>query len=95
MGMDRIIEKKKWTPRKIGMIVAAVLFVVIIVWLFLFRYKSSALNVEREHPDDIATVTRGPFREFIPIVGNVLPINTFYLSVRLKVERSKKFTGKP
>lgn len=79
MGMDRVIEKKKWTPRKIGLIVAAVVFVVIVVWLFLFRYKSSALNVEKEHLT-IATVTRGPFREFIPIVGNVLPINTFYLS---------------
>ena len=79
MGMDRKIEKKKWPPRKIGLIIAAVIFIIIIVYLFLFRYKSSALNVEKEHLT-IATVTRGPFREFIPIVGNVLPINTFYLS---------------
>ena len=79
MGMDRKIEKKKWLPRKIGLIIPATIFIIIIVYLFLFRYKSSALNVEKEHLT-IATVTRGPFREFIPIVGNVLPINTFYLS---------------
>jgi len=80
MGMDRKIEKKKWPPRKIGLIIAAVIFIIVFIYLFLFRYKSSALNVEKEHLT-IATVTRGPFREFIPIVGNVLPINTFYLSV--------------
>ncbi len=79
MGMDRKIEKKKWPPRKIGLIIAAVIFIIVFIYLFLFRYKSSALNVEKEHLT-IATVTRGPFREFIPIVGNVLPINTFYLS---------------
>jgi len=79
MGMDRIIEKKKWTWKKISLIAVAVIFIASIVYLFLFQFKTSALNVERERLT-IATISRGPFREFIPIVGNVLPINTFYLS---------------
>ncbi|MFH1214432.1 MAG: efflux RND transporter periplasmic adaptor subunit [Candidatus Neomarinimicrobiota bacterium] len=79
MGMDRIIEKKKWTWKKISLIAVAVIFIASIVYLFLFQFKTSALNVERERLT-IATISRGPFREFIPVVGNVLPINTFYLS---------------
>ena len=39
----------------------------------------STLNVQKERIT-VSTVSRGPFREFIPITGYVEPINTHYLS---------------
>jgi HlyD family secretion protein len=79
MGMDRKIEKKKWPPRKIAGFAAAGLFVILVLYIFLFRMSKSTLNVKTERIT-VSTVTRGPFQEFIPVMGNVLPINTFYLN---------------
>ena len=79
MGMDRKIEKKKWPPKKIASLAAVGLFVILVLYVFLFRLSKSTLNVKTERIT-ISTVTRGPFQEFIPIMGNVLPINTFYLN---------------
>ena len=79
MGMDRKIEKKKWPPKKIASLAAVGLFVILVLYVFLFRLNKSTLNVKTERIT-ISTVTRGPFQEFIPIMGNVLPINTFFLN---------------
>ena len=79
MGMDRKIEKKKWPPKRIAGLAAVGLFVILVLYVFLFRLSKSTLNVKTERIT-ISTVTRGPFQEFIPIMGNVLPINTFYLN---------------
>jgi len=79
MGMDRKIEKKKWPPKRIAAFAAAGLFVILVLYVFLFRLSKSTLNVKTERIT-ISTVTRGPFQEFIPIMGNVLPINTFFLN---------------
>jgi HlyD family secretion protein len=79
MGMDRKIEKKKWPPKKIAGFAAVGIFVVLVLYVFLFRLSKSTLNVRTERIT-ISTVTRGPFQEFIPVMGNVLPINTFYLN---------------
>ena len=79
MGMDRKIDKKKWPPKKIASLAAVGLFVILVLYVFLFRLSKSTLNVKTERIT-ISTVTRGPFQEFIPIMGNVLPINTFYLN---------------
>ncbi len=79
MGMDRKIEKKKWPPKRIASLAAVGLFVILVLYVFLFRLNKSTLNVKTERIT-ISTVTRGPFQEFIPIMGNVLPINTFFLN---------------
>ncbi len=79
MGMDRKIEKKKWPPKRIAGFAAVGLFVILVLYVFLFRLSKSTLNVKTERIT-ISTVTRGPFQEFIPIMGSVLPINTFYLN---------------
>ena len=78
MGMDRKIKKKKWPPKKIAMVASVVIFIGLVVYVFLFKMGKSTLNVKKERIT-ISTVTKGPFREFIPIMGNVLPIKTFYL----------------
>ncbi|MCK4495039.1 MAG: efflux RND transporter periplasmic adaptor subunit [Candidatus Aminicenantes bacterium] len=78
MGMDRKIKKKKWPPKKIAMVASVVIFIGLVVYVFIFKMGKSTLNVKKERIT-ISTVTKGPFREFIPIMGNVLPIKTFYL----------------
>ena len=79
MGMDRPIEKKKWPPRRIAAIAAAALFVVFVVYVFAFRSRTSSLNVEKDRLT-ISTVTRGPFQEYIAVMGNVIPRQTHFLS---------------
>lgn len=76
--MDRPIQKKKWPPKRIALYAGAGLFCSVVMYSFLFGDTSSKLNVETERIT-IATVTRGPFQEFIPVSGNVLPIKTIYL----------------
>ena len=78
MGMDRKIEKKKWPPKKIAWLASVGIFVFVVAYVFLFKLNKSTLNVETERLT-ISTVENGPFQEYIPVMGNVLPINTFYL----------------
>ncbi|MFQ5769545.1 MAG: efflux RND transporter periplasmic adaptor subunit, partial [bacterium] len=76
--MDRKLEKKKWPPKKIALYAISGLFFVIIIYNFLLGDSSSKLNVDVEKIT-IATVKRGPFQEFIPVTGSVLPIKTIFL----------------
>ncbi len=76
--MDRVIQKKKWPPKKIAAVSASGVFLCFILYSFMFGDNSSKLNVETEKIT-ISDVTRGPFQEFIPVTGTVLPIKTIYL----------------
>ena len=78
MGMDRKIEKKKWPPKKIAGVGLGAAFVLFVGYVFLFQMNKSTLNVEAERLT-ISTVERGPFQEYIPIIGAVMPIDTFHL----------------
>jgi len=76
--MDRLLPKKKWPPKKIASILAVVLFFSLIIYYIVFGDKSSKLNVKTERIT-ISIVSEGAFSEFIPVVGNVMPIKTIYL----------------
>jgi len=78
--MDRKIEKKTWTPKRIMMFGGGGLLFIFIMYLLVFADKSSRLNVESERIT-VSEVKYGPFQEFIPITGTVQPIETFYLDV--------------
>ncbi len=78
--MDRVIEKKKWPPKKIASIVAIAAFVFFIVYLIFLRDKSSKLYVDKNQLT-IAPVLADKFMEFIPIDGVVFPKNTNYIDV--------------
>ncbi len=88
--MDRPIQKKKWPPKRIALYTGAGLFFSVVMYSFLFGDSSSKLNVESERIT-ITTVTRGPFQEFIPVSGNVLPIKTIYLDAVEGGRVEKKF----
>jgi len=76
--MDRPIEKKKWTVRKILSISAIAVFLFFLVYLFFFRDKQSRLYVNKDQLS-IAMVLEDKFQEFIPTDGVVYPKNTVYI----------------
>lgn len=78
MGMDRIVKKRKWPPKKIASATGAFLFILMVLYLFLFKLGKSALNVDADKIT-ISTVKKGPFLEYIPIQGTVMPISRFFL----------------
>ena len=80
MGMDRQIEKKKWPPKKIAMIAGSVLFVAFVIYIFVFGMSKSSLNVKAERLT-VSEVKNGPFQEFIPVMGNVLPYYHYLTAV--------------
>lgn len=78
MGMDRTIKKKKWPPKRIAAYSAIALFVIVVVYLFLFKLNKSTLNVEKDRLT-ISTVRQEPFQEYIPVMGAVEPIDNYHL----------------
>lgn len=78
--MDRVIEKKKYTPKKIAVIGGAALVLVVIIYNLLFAEHSSKLNVDSKRIT-VGTVENGVFKEFIAIDGTVEPLKTFYLDI--------------
>ncbi len=78
--MDRAIEKKTWTKKKIITLSGAAVFVLFTLYTFVFSDSSSKLNVEKDRLT-ISEVKRAPFQEYIPITGTVEPIQTFYLDL--------------
>ena len=77
-GMDRRVKRKRWTARRIAGMSLAGIFVGAVLYELLLGDHRSKLNVQVERIT-ISTVERGPFQEFIPERGEVLPIFTFYL----------------
>jgi len=88
--MDRQLQKKNWPPKKIALFAGGGLFFLFVIYSFIFGDSSSKLNVETEKIT-IAAVARGPFQEFIPVTGNVLPIKTIYLDAVEGGRVEKKF----
>lgn len=80
--MDRIIEKKKWTTKKIATIAAIALFALFIIYLLFIRDNKSRLYVERDQIS-LATVLSEKFQEFIPVDGVVLFKTTIYIDAVL------------
>lgn len=76
--MDRVIEKKKWTSKRIMMIAGIVALVGLIVASWYFTSGKSKLNVNTDRIT-ISEIKKGPFQEFIPVNGVVLPVTTIYL----------------
>jgi HlyD family secretion protein len=88
--MDRKIEKKKWSKKRIMYASSISLFIVFVLYVFVFSDQSAKLNVESEKIT-ISTVEYEPFQEFIPITGAVQPIQTFFLDVSDGGRVVKKF----
>ncbi len=78
-GVDRKIEKKRFTPKRIGLgLLALVLVAGLGYGVWSSATGGQALNVERDKLT-VSTVARAPFQEFIAVTGNVLPERTVFL----------------
>jgi HlyD family secretion protein len=76
--MDRIIQKKKWSTKRIMMITGITLIVLLIGLSFYFTSGKSRLNVDTERIT-ISEIKKGPFKDNIPVNGVVLPLTSIYL----------------
>jgi HlyD family secretion protein len=76
--MDRVIEKKKWPARRILTVGGICVIVLLIIGSYFLGSGKSKLNVDTERIT-MSEVSKGPFKEFIPVNGIVLPLTTIYL----------------
>lgn len=78
MGMDRQIEKKTWTPKRVFTISAVLIVVVLGIYVIWFMDNRSSINVERNRIT-ISEVSSELFQEYLQVNGTVQPIQTSYL----------------
>ena len=76
--MDRVIEKKKWSTKRILTIAGIAAVVALIAASYYFTSGKSKLNVDTDRIT-ISEIKKGTFQEFIPVNGVVLPLTTIYL----------------
>lgn len=76
--MDRKIEKKTWNSKRILTIAGITGIVLLVGGSIYFTSGKSKLDVDTERIT-ISTITKGPFQEFIPVNGVVMPLTTIFL----------------
>jgi HlyD family secretion protein len=76
--MDRKIDKKFWTLKRVGTYGGISVLVVFVAYQFIFADRRSKLKIEKDKIT-ISDVQRGEFKEFIPQTGIVAPARTVYL----------------
>lgn len=76
--MDRKIEKKTWTPRKIAAILGGAVLLGGIIYQIGFADHRSTMNVEKDRLS-IATVSTGEFTDYILVSGQIEPARTVFL----------------
>ncbi|MBE8715556.1 efflux RND transporter periplasmic adaptor subunit [Sphingobacterium hungaricum] len=88
--MDRPIEKKFFTSKRIFTAVGIIALVALLVASFYFTRGNSKLNVDAERIS-IAEVKEDSFQEFIPINGTVLPISSIFLDASVGGRVEEKY----
>jgi HlyD family secretion protein len=76
--VDRVIEKKTWTTKRILTIAGVTVLALLIFGSYYFTSGARKLNVETERLT-ISEIRQGAFQEFTPVNGVVLPLTTIYL----------------
>ena len=76
--MDRVIEKKFWSRKRILTIGGIAGIILLIGASYYFTSGKSRLNVDTERIT-ISEVKKGPFKDQIPVNGIILPLTTIYL----------------
>ena len=70
--MDRVIQKKKWSTKRILTTAGIAGIIVLITLSYVYTSGKSRLNVDTERIS-IGEITKGSFKEFIPVNGVVMP----------------------
>lgn len=76
--MDKKIEKKTWTVKRIATYGGIGIFVLFISYQFIFADRRSKLVVEKDKIT-ISEIKMGEFKEYIPQTGEVSPSRTVFL----------------
>ena len=76
--VDRKIEKKAWNSKRLMTIAGVAALVLLIAGVYYSTSGKSKLDVDPERLT-ISEIKKGPFQEFIPVNGVVMPITTIYL----------------
>jgi HlyD family secretion protein len=76
--MDKKLEKKTWTLKRIATYGGIATLVVFIAYQFIFADRRSKLVVEKDKIT-ISEIKMGQFKEYIPQTGEVRPSRTVYL----------------
>ncbi len=76
--MDRVIEKKTWTTKRLLTIAGGLGIASLLGWSYYATSGTSKLNVDTERLT-ISEIKNGAFQETIPVNGTVLPQTTIYL----------------
>jgi HlyD family secretion protein len=79
--VDRVIEKKKWTTKKLLTIAGITGLVALLAGSYYFTSGKSRLNVDMERIT-ISEVKSGIFQENTPVNGVVMPLTTIYLDAQ-------------
>ena len=88
--MDRKIERKKWPPKRIITLASIGAFVGFFGYLLIYKVSKSTLNVNAERLT-ISTVTKGPFQEFIAVMGNAESEDIHFLTASDGGRKRKSF----
>ena len=78
MSMDRKIEKKPVTAKRILAVVGVLAVTSVAVWAGMGPGAGDTFRVDRDRTT-ISTVASGQFEDFIPIRGHVTPLKSVYL----------------
>ncbi len=76
--MDRKIEKKFWSRKRILIISGGSLVVLLLLYNLIFADHRSRLNVEKDKIT-VSTVTKGTFDQYIAVTAVVQPLKTIRL----------------
>ena len=76
--MDRKIEKKKWTFKRIAGITLGAAFAGLIIFQLGFADRRSSYKIDKQKVS-ISEVRKGVFQDYIPQTGTVEPSKTIYL----------------
>ena len=76
--MDRVIEKKTWTTKRILTIVGILAIVGLIAASYYYTSGNSKLNQDTDRLT-ISEIKKGPYKDNIPVNGVVLPLTSIYL----------------
>ncbi|MDB5130281.1 MAG: efflux transporter periplasmic adaptor subunit [Mucilaginibacter sp.] len=76
--MDRVIEKKTWNTKRLLTIAGVTGIILLIAGSIYFTSGKSKLDVNTERLT-VSEIKKGPFQEFIPVNGVVMPLTTIYL----------------
>src|SRR6267154_3453190 len=76
--MDKKIEKKRFTVKKVANYVGSAALIIFIGYQFIFADRRSKLKTDKDKIT-ISEVKMGLFKEYIPQTGTVEPARTVYL----------------